>query len=110
MIQSSRKTNNLPNPFSSIQLFIDLSKTTMQARRNLIPITTALRTNKILYKWGFPTKLLIHKDGSLHIITNLQEGEKLLKTWGITTAEKAHLTPAAKTKKASKNGTHPTHP
>lgn len=44
------KRNSLPEPYSEILRYIDLSKATIQAHKNLITITKILRNNNILYK------------------------------------------------------------
>ncbi|KAG9468597.1 hypothetical protein GDO78_022367 [Eleutherodactylus coqui] len=41
----------------------------MQARRAFSPITLALTSAKMPYKWGFPTKLFIHRDHTMHVET-----------------------------------------
>ncbi|CAH2327817.1 Hypothetical predicted protein, partial [Pelobates cultripes] len=48
---------------SQVSLYNDLSPLTLEARRALKPVTTALRDRHIDYKWGFPFALLArHQD------------------------------------------------
>uniref|UniRef100_A0A8C5PEA5 Uncharacterized protein n=1 Tax=Leptobrachium leishanense TaxID=445787 RepID=A0A8C5PEA5_9ANUR len=47
---------------SDIQIFNDISPSTLQARRMLRPITQALRTAGIAYRWGFPLSLSVKQD------------------------------------------------
>lgn len=49
----------------------------MLARKKLVPLTKLLRNNHLTYSWGFPTKLLVTKDGTL------EEGLQLTKKWGL---------------------------
>lgn len=79
----ARSKSPLPRPFEGIQIFPDLSKYTLQLRRNLNSITKGLNNHKILYKWRYPATLLITKNGSTHTINDLQKGMRLLYEWGI---------------------------
>uniref|UniRef100_A0A8C5LX12 Uncharacterized protein n=1 Tax=Leptobrachium leishanense TaxID=445787 RepID=A0A8C5LX12_9ANUR len=45
-----------------IQIFNDISPSTLQARRMLRPVTQALRTAEIKYRWGFPLSLSVRQD------------------------------------------------
>ncbi|XP_066450936.1 aprataxin and PNK-like factor [Eleutherodactylus coqui] len=73
MMQASRKLNQMLAPYNAIRLYTDLSQMTLQARRKFSLITNALRQAKMPYKWGFPPKLLIHKDGAIHIFSNPED-------------------------------------
>ncbi|CAH2248957.1 Hypothetical predicted protein [Pelobates cultripes] len=44
---------------AEVSLYNDLSPTTLEARRALRPITTALRERNIPYKWGFPFSIQV---------------------------------------------------
>lgn len=55
---AAKHTARLPDPFTTVALYADLSKATMENRRQLATITKALQNHKTPYKWGFPTKLL----------------------------------------------------
>ncbi|XP_073453695.1 uncharacterized protein [Aquarana catesbeiana] len=48
---------------------------------NLGTITKALRNHKLSYKWGFPTKLIVTKDGKQHIMDSVDKGMELLSKW-----------------------------
>lgn len=79
----ARDTPHLPEPYHQLKLFADLSQYTIQARRALQPITTALRLQNTPYRWGFPTKLLITKNGVTHVITSVADGVPILKSLDI---------------------------
>lgn len=71
-MQTARKLSQLPDPFHQIHLFADLSQATLQERKRLTPITMALRQKNIMYRWGFPTRIIINRNGvtrSLHPLT-----------------------------------------
>lgn len=65
----ARQHPALSDPFAGIALYADLSQATLSVRHNLFPITKILRNHKILYKWGFPAKLLLEMHNESHAIT-----------------------------------------
>lgn len=73
LMRISRDTAQLPEPYKKLKFFADLSQFTIQARRNLQPVTAALRQHNVPYRWGFPTKLLIVKNGITHVISSVAE-------------------------------------
>ena len=73
----------LPDPYAGIILYSDLSQATILARKNLNPITKILRNHKLIYRWGFPTKLSVEKDNMSHTIHTLEDGLKILKKWNL---------------------------
>ncbi|CAH2246996.1 Hypothetical predicted protein [Pelobates cultripes] len=81
ILTAQRKASAMPPTHENISLFADLSPTTMARRREFINITKCLRNNKI--GWGFPTKLLIWRNGSLIKIEDPALGMDKLKTWGL---------------------------
>lgn len=56
---ASRKIDKIPDPFGTVSIYSDLSAHTIRTRKELGPITRALQEHHILYKWGYPTKILI---------------------------------------------------
>lgn len=93
LMYEARNKTQLPRPYDGIQIFPHLSKYTLQLRRNLNPITKGLYNHKIVYKWRYPATLLISKNGTTHIVSNLQKGMKLLHEWGIILEPPANITP-----------------
>lgn len=81
---TARKIQQLPDPFTQVKLFADLSQTTLRARKLLAPVTLALRNHGLMYRWGFPTKIIFNKNGVTSIISSLEEGIKVLEKMGIT--------------------------
>lgn len=82
-IQFFRQNNTLPDPYARIAIYADLSQAIMKARNNLIPITKMLRNHKILYRWGFPVKLMLEKGNEWYTISSLEKGLELLRKWGL---------------------------
>lgn len=80
---ASRRKDLFPPQYKDLQFFADLSQFTLQKRRNLNTISKALRNHKITYKWGFPTKLIITKDGKEYVVDTLTKGMQLLQRWQI---------------------------
>lgn len=83
LMAEARLKSPLPRPYEEIHLFPDLSKYTLQLRRNLNPITKGLFNHKILYKWRYPATLLVTRNGYTHTIGDLRKGMHLLHEWGI---------------------------
>ncbi|CAH2224351.1 Hypothetical predicted protein [Pelobates cultripes] len=82
-MRASRIRKDLPAQYNSIQLYADLSAQTLKKRKEYKEITDALRSHEVPYRWGHPVRLLIHKNGAMHVITSLADGRKALQKWGI---------------------------
>uniref|UniRef100_A0A8C5PHC0 Uncharacterized protein n=1 Tax=Leptobrachium leishanense TaxID=445787 RepID=A0A8C5PHC0_9ANUR len=83
LMSASRKSMPLPAPYADILFFADLSASIMSKRRTFSSLTKILRNHKLAYIWGFPTKLLIWKDGTLHVVPDVATGLQFLKDWNI---------------------------
>lgn len=78
-----RQKDQIPAQYQHLQFYADLSQYTLQKRKNLNTITKALRNHHITYRWGYPTKLTVTKDGRTHLVNSLEKGLSLLKEWKI---------------------------
>lgn len=78
-----RQASDLPAEYTRLQILPDVSRFTLQKRKNLATITKALRNHKILHMWKHPASLPITYNGATTTITSLEEGVNLLKKWGI---------------------------
>lgn len=85
LMQAARRSPHLLEPFHKVTLYADLSQHTIQARRKLSSITSIQRQHKVLYKWGFPTKIIITKDGTTYVIPSVEKGPAILKQLGLDT-------------------------
>ncbi|CAH2300865.1 Hypothetical predicted protein [Pelobates cultripes] len=66
IMRKARERPTWPFQGTQVSLYNDLSPYTLEARRALKPITTALRERNIKYKWGFPFALMArHQDSWL---------------------------------------------
>lgn len=83
ILSTSRSMPHLPEPFTGLQLYPDLSQHTLQLRRQLKTVTKALNNHKLIYKWRHPATLVVTRNGTHHTISNIQDGMKLLHSWGI---------------------------
>ncbi|CAH2299246.1 Hypothetical predicted protein [Pelobates cultripes] len=61
----------------------DISPATLRRRREYTQTTTTLRNHGIRYRWGFPTKLILTKNGKTTIISTPEEGSQLIEKWGL---------------------------
>lgn len=74
-MQVARKSPQLPEPFQKVTFFADLSQYTIQARKK---IDTSILQHKVMYKWGFHTKVIVSKNGVTYIMT------KITSDWSMT--------------------------
>ncbi|CAH2219498.1 Hypothetical predicted protein [Pelobates cultripes] len=58
---------------------------TLRTRKTYQPVTAALSEQHILYHQGFPTKLLVNRNGTVTIITSPDEGLRILRQWNLST-------------------------
>lgn len=82
-MRAARNTSEYPLQYANFSFYDDLSKFTMQQRKNLATITKPLRNHQIPYKWGHPVKLIIMKDSKSYTVRSLEEGLTLLRQWNI---------------------------
>lgn len=80
LMQYARHHTQLPDPYAVIVLYSDLSQATILARKNPNSITKILRNHKIIYRWGFLTKLIRERNNMSHSIYTIEEGLKTLKS------------------------------
>ena len=92
LMSITRKGEHGGTEYAHLQFYADSSQFTLQLRRNLNTVTKALRNHDIVYKWGFPTKLMVTKDGVSHVITSPSKGFKLLQKWKILPEEDPNST------------------
>ncbi|CAH2293131.1 Hypothetical predicted protein [Pelobates cultripes] len=83
ILMAQRKSTAMPSGYEKISLFADLSPMTMARRRDFINVPKCLRNHKIPYRWGFPTKLLIWRNGTLTKLDDPDQGMHKLKAWGL---------------------------
>ncbi|OCT57198.1 hypothetical protein XELAEV_18003841mg [Xenopus laevis] len=68
ILQKAHSVDGIHFEDSVINLYQDLSASTVMQRRLLKPLTTVLREQSISYKWGFPFALLAHKGGKTYAL------------------------------------------
>lgn len=104
-----RKHDQIPSQYQNLQFYADLSQHTLQKMKNLNTVIKVLRNHMIIYRWGYPTKITITKEGQKHVVDSLEKGLSLLKEWKIlpesiddndTTRPVRHLTGKEFQKKA----------
>lgn len=66
-----------------IQLFTDLTPSTVQKRRTIKPLLQQLMNRQIKYSWAFPFKFSFSYKGKSHSFSTFQDGEDLLLELGI---------------------------
>ncbi|XP_063819155.1 LOW QUALITY PROTEIN: uncharacterized protein LOC135057187 [Pseudophryne corroboree] len=83
LLKVARPSSATAEAMGSLQLFGDFSRDLLLKLRSFQPVTSALRRVNIPYRWGFPTKLLISKDSSTIVLTNVLDGMKMLERWNL---------------------------
>uniref|UniRef100_A0A8C5QIC2 Transposase element L1Md-A101/L1Md-A102/L1Md-A2 n=1 Tax=Leptobrachium leishanense TaxID=445787 RepID=A0A8C5QIC2_9ANUR len=83
ILRALRKPDVLGSQYGHLAVYPDFSKATLQQRRLFRPITTTLRSAGILYRWGFPTKLVVLRDGTTTVFNSTEEGRTTLESWGL---------------------------
>lgn len=78
-----RAVHNLEYKGTKVQIVPDLSNETRKQRYQLQPVTTSLMEAGQKFTWGFPTAILVFKNGELFKARNLAEGQKMLEQLGI---------------------------
>ncbi|CAH2247012.1 Hypothetical predicted protein, partial [Pelobates cultripes] len=67
------RTATLPTDYAGVKRLADLSATMLRRRKALHQVTATHRNNNIRYYWGYPTKLLVIKDGTLTFLHTPEE-------------------------------------
>ncbi|CAH2306587.1 Hypothetical predicted protein [Pelobates cultripes] len=87
ILRVSRNKVKPPADFPEIKIFADLSASTLRRRKDFSQIANTLQSNGIRFRWGFPTKMLLTKDGSTQVITSPEDGIRKLRLWALTGKE-----------------------
>lgn len=97
ILRKSRSLGKLPDPYTNIQIYADLSKYNLDLHRQLNMVTKTLCNNNITYKWKHPTKLIVERNGASFTTASLEKGLSLLGEWGIIPTQApqagAHILP-----------------
>ncbi|CAH2314860.1 Hypothetical predicted protein [Pelobates cultripes] len=91
-MRATRMTPALPEHFTNIQIYVNLSQTTLANRKAFATVIRALRNINIIFKWGYPNKLIVQRNGTEHSISTPEDVEKYLKEWRLE-AENQMKTP-----------------
>lgn len=87
VMRAAKQSPAVPEEFMGISLYTDISQHTAMNRKKLAPLTKLLRNHNLIYKWGFPTKLLITWNGKTYAIYSVEKGIQLFKQWGLLPPE-----------------------
>lgn len=86
ILRASRNKQRITLDNHPIQIYPDISPTTLDRCRGLKEITTALQSARIHYRWGFPFKLLVPHNGTTFSSSSLHEGQEILVKLGLLDA------------------------
>ncbi|CAH2252559.1 Hypothetical predicted protein [Pelobates cultripes] len=68
ILRNARRMGRIRLEDQEVTIFQDLSRYTLQARKNLRPVTAALQAAGIQYRWGYPFALSARRGQELHTI------------------------------------------
>lgn len=83
ILRAARNQQRITLDDRTIQIYPDISPATLDRRRGLKEITSALQAARIRYRWGFPFKLVIPHNGTTYSATSLLEGQEVLVKLGL---------------------------
>lgn len=78
ILRAARNKQRITLDNHPIQIYPDISPATLDRRRGLKEITTALQSAHIRYRWGFSFKLLVPLNGTTLSASFLPEGQEIL--------------------------------
>lgn len=111
VINATRNQPHYMFQAQKLQIFNDLSPMTLAKRREMRATTLKLREAKIPYRWGFPFKLMVTRNGQQYVLRDAALGEQFLaqlgvpKTPGVTSPQ---LSPRRSTQLPAWNEISPT--
>ncbi|CAH2299680.1 Hypothetical predicted protein [Pelobates cultripes] len=83
VLRSHRSREGPHADFPAVRIMADISSATLRRRKDYTQTTTALRNHGIHYRWGFPTKLILSRQGKTVVISSPEEGKRFLEKWGL---------------------------
>ncbi|CAH2248812.1 Hypothetical predicted protein, partial [Pelobates cultripes] len=83
IIQRSRTLKDLSAEFAGVQIFSHLLAATLRQHKTYQWIMETLRENQILYKWGFPIRMIILRNKATSMVHSAEEGNRLLQQWNL---------------------------
>uniref|UniRef100_A0A8C5PME2 Uncharacterized protein n=1 Tax=Leptobrachium leishanense TaxID=445787 RepID=A0A8C5PME2_9ANUR len=83
ILMASRNSNFQDRLGNPLQVFPDLSWTTLQARRALRPLTQILQDRQIKYRWGYPLSLTTIIDGESFFVSSPEDITPLTSALGV---------------------------
>ncbi|CAH2249139.1 Hypothetical predicted protein [Pelobates cultripes] len=63
---------DLPPEFTKVRVFADISAATLQHRKAFQKVTEVLREHRIPYRWGFPIRLIVTRNGTTTLLLSLR--------------------------------------
>uniref|UniRef100_A0A8C5MIZ2 Transposase element L1Md-A101/L1Md-A102/L1Md-A2 n=1 Tax=Leptobrachium leishanense TaxID=445787 RepID=A0A8C5MIZ2_9ANUR len=87
IMQVARKKRSITHDGHAVEVYQDLSRFTLQARRYLKPITDVLRARDIRYRWGYPFALTVRRDNQLMTIMEPGDVPEFIRALGLPQVE-----------------------
>ncbi|XP_054826702.1 uncharacterized protein LOC129323900 [Eublepharis macularius] len=83
IIETAKISGSILFNGTPVQIYTDLPREALLIRKELKPITDALRNANVRYKWINHVKILVILNGKHHVATNLRNGTELLNNIGV---------------------------
>ena len=87
VMKRTRNRDDLIIQGNKLQIFADISPTTIQKRRSLKPLLGVLLQKSIKYRWSFPFRLQFDFRDKSYGFSSFRDGEQLLLRLGLITQE-----------------------
>lgn len=94
ILRAARNTRNIKLDGIHLQIYPDVSQATLDRRRKMKEITSALTSARIRYRWGFPFKLIVPHNGTTYIASSIPEGQDILIKLGLLDPSTIPRTPS----------------
>lgn len=93
VIEEIMRAGHINLDIVQLQIYPDISQATLDRRRKIKEITTAVSSVRIRYRWGFTFKLIISYNKTTYIATSIPEGQDILIKLGLINPQKVPCTP-----------------
>ncbi|CAH2272776.1 Hypothetical predicted protein [Pelobates cultripes] len=102
VLRAHRSRQEPHEDYPSVLIMADLSAATLRRRRDFQQVTTELRDRGIRYRWGFPTKLILTKNGETKLFSRPEDAMNELARWSPRSKQSAPPASSAHGRKSTR--------
>lgn len=93
LLSLARKKDNWPKQYQHLEIYMDLAPATLIKRKAFAETTKILRHNSIPYRWGYPVKLIVQRNGTYTTFSAAEDAKKALVRWDLAPANTKETPP-----------------